>query len=234
MLDEKLNLNDFLQIRYYAFGYKGGVEDFAEIDSFKESIDESYKNFVRVKPIGRGGGAYELAIHYITNLQWQDYLAGFVFKKVVLEPVYERLLELINAYSKLKDRNPILDCYSLHVEFQDFDIYIYKTSENSLLPNLNKIMSEVHNHRDKIQEIMMSKVTEVHIPVIEDVSRGQELYRTPIGEAENMKLAENDLFGFWGIKYNGSQMSAIYELSNKDFIENREFYTDEEFYKKFF
>jgi hypothetical protein len=73
-----------------------------------------------------------------------------------------------------------------------------------------------------------------HIPVLKDTSNGRDLYRTPIGEAENIEMKEEDLFGLWGIKYHGSQLSTIYDLTKKDFIDSCQFYTEEEFYREFF
>ncbi|MEO1005517.1 MAG: hypothetical protein AAFW67_06620, partial [Cyanobacteria bacterium J06638_38] len=69
-----MNSNDFLQIKYDAFIHNDGVEDFQDIEVFKEEIKKNYHGSVKANGVGRGGGAYELVIHFISDLSWSDYL----------------------------------------------------------------------------------------------------------------------------------------------------------------
>jgi hypothetical protein len=204
-----MNSNDFLEIRYDAFAYNDGVEDFKDIESFKEEINKNYNNIVKANPIGRGGGAYEFVINFICNLHLQDYLDKILLVYLggkVLDKSVEKLLEkylfipLQDTYQKLKKGNPILDCYSLQIELQDANIYIYKTYKDSVFSNLDKILQEISKHLKNLEEIKKKKITEIYIPAVLDRVDGQKLYRSPLGDQETINLSEKDYFSFWGVK----------------------------------
>lgn len=53
-----------LTIRYDAFAIGHEVEDYLEIDNFKKDLSKNYTPFIKATPVGRGGGAYELAVNF--------------------------------------------------------------------------------------------------------------------------------------------------------------------------
>jgi hypothetical protein len=234
-----MSSNEFLEIRYDAFPCNDSVEDLKDIESFKEEINKNYNNIVKANSVGRGGGAYEFVIHFICNLRLSDYLNNFVLVYLankVIDKATDKSLEkylftpLQNAYQKLKEVNPILDCYSFRIELEDINIFIHKTSDNSILPNLEKIIKEIPNHLKNIEIIESFKTTEIHIPAILDTVDGQKLYRAPLGIEETITtLSHKDYFKFWGVKYCSNQLSTVYNLSSKSILSDYSFYTEEEF-----
>ncbi|MGL4758533.1 MAG: hypothetical protein ACRCXZ_04305 [Patescibacteria group bacterium] len=236
-----MNSNDFLQIKYDAFIHNDGVEDFQDVEVFKEEIKKNYHSFVKANGVGRGG-AYELVMHFISDLSWSDYLkfvSLYVTTKFV-DQVTDLLIQkyllipIQDAYKKLKKKNPILDCHSFQLEFKDISIFIYKTSENSLIPNLMKIIEAIDNHSNNIKAIEFNdgvsfKPTEIHIPVVLDRVEGEKVYRIPMGIEETTNLDDKDYFKYWGIKYFHNQLNIIYDVENKLAIKESSFYTEEEF-----
>jgi hypothetical protein len=240
-----MNPNDFVKIEYYAFPEnKNTLEDFQDIEIFKAEVEESYNSFIRGQGIGRGGGAYELMIHFISNIHWSDlllYIAADLGKKAITKS--ENLLldkylfkPIQKAYKKLKNKNEILDCYSFQVELQDIRIFIYRTSHNSLMPNLEKILKTIENHAEQIRGAVDSNVSEIHIPVVIDLLEGRKIFRVPLGDMESLDLNEDNLFEYWGIKHHYNQSLKVYSLNSENIEDNQfpDFYLEEEFINKKF
>ncbi|MGB5961300.1 MAG: hypothetical protein WBG73_11620 [Coleofasciculaceae cyanobacterium] len=232
-----MSSNDFLEIRYDAFIYNDGVEELEGIDDFKKGINENYNNIVKATPVGRGGGAYEFVIHFICDLPLQDYIKiiiGYLGVKIVNKST-DKLLEkylfvpLQSNYQKLKKNNSSLDCYSFQMEFKDVNIFIYKTSDNSIFSNLNKILQQISKHIKNIEKIEEHKTTSIHIPAILDIVNGHKVYRAPLGEEETKNLSVKDYFSFWGIEYCANQLSVVYDLNSKSILSDYRFYTEKNF-----
>lgn len=234
-----MSVNEFLEIRYDAFPYNEDVEDFNNIECFKEELNKNYNNIVKANPVGRGGEAYELIIHFTCNLDFLYYLTHIVIIYLggkIIDKVVDKSLEkylfipLKNAYQKLKYENPILDCFSFQIEFKDINIFIYKTSENSVFSSIDEILKKVANHFKNIETIENFKTTEIHVPVVPDIVDGQKIYRVPLGSEETITtLSDKDYFNFWGVKYCHNQLSTIYDLNKKSILSNYNFYTEQEF-----
>ena len=232
-----MSSNDFLEIRYDAFIYNDGVEKLENIDYFREKINENYNNIVKANPVGRGGGTYEFIIRFICNLSLQHYveiIAGYLGVKLINKST-DKLLEkyvfapLQTCYQNLKNNNPCLDCYSFQIELKDVNIFIYKTSDNSIIPNLNKILQQISEHIKNIEKIKGYKITQIHIPAVLDVLEGYKVYRVPLGEEETTNLSDKDYFSFWGVEYCSTQLKAVYDLNSKSILSDYRFYSEEEF-----
>jgi len=232
-----MSSNDFLEIRYCAFIYNDGVEELEDIEYFNEEINKNYNNIVKAIPVGRGSGAYEFIIHFICNLPWQDYIniiLAYLGVKVINKST-DKLLEkyvfvpLQNSYQKLKENNPILDGYSFQIELKNVNIFIYKTSGNSIFYHLNKILEKIAEHIKNLEKIEEYKITAIHIPAVLDVLNCYKVYRAPLGEEETINLSDKDYFSFWGVQYCSSQLSAVYDLNSKSILSDYRFYTEEQF-----
>ncbi len=241
-----MNSNDFLQIKYDAFpDDSGGLEDFRGIEEFKQEIEENYNCFIKGQGTGRGGSAYELIIHFISNLHWADLstLIAIDFAKKVVTKAESSLLERLlfkpvqNAYHKLKDKNDILDCFSFQIELQDIKVFMYRTSENSLILNLEKILKAITTHQTQLIQTDSCKIDEIHIPVVLDILNGSKILRTPLGMTETKSIDKSDYFRYWGITYNHNQQRTIYDLKNRCFLSDMafpQFYLEHEFIKEKF
>lgn len=239
--------NSFIEIKYDAFIDNDGVEDFQEIESFKSEIKDSYTASVKANGVGRGGGVYELAVHFISDLDLATYLklAGLYLGKVAIDKTVDKIADetiekmlfvpFRNAYKKLKQKNEILDCYSFQIELEDISVFVYKTYDNSLMFNLDKIIEELGNQLEYIKTVERDqdtsfKTTEIHIPAVSDNFEGENLFRTPTDIMVIEKsLTNKDYFKYWGIKYFHNQLSTVYDIRNKSFIQDNNFYTEQDF-----
>ncbi|MEI6822946.1 MAG: hypothetical protein WCL51_13515 [Bacteroidota bacterium] len=228
-----------IKIIYDAFQYNIGVEDFNEIETFKKQISKDYTSFVKAIPTGRGGGAYQFIVDFIINLNAKDYfkiisvyLASKALDKII-DPILDRYIfvPLKNAYKELKKVNPILDCYQLKIEFLDTKIYIYSVYNDSLIENIDKILQELYTHFSDliINEFGDEFPSEIHIPLLFHQFLEFQIYRPPLGMEESIIAKKEDFYKLWGLKYQYTHNSKIYDLINNCFIDG-EFMTEKEFY----
>jgi hypothetical protein len=232
-----MSSNEFLEIRYDAFMYNDSVEELKDIEYFKEKVNKNYNNIVKANPVGRGGGAYEFIIRFICDLHLQHYIEiiiGYLGVKVINKSTDKVLdkyvfVPLQTYYQELKNNNPVLDCYSFQIELKDVKIFIYKTSDNSIFPNLNKILLQISEQIKNIEKIKGHKTTAIHIPAVLDVLDGYKVYRVPLGELETTNLSDKDYFSFWGVEYCSSQLRAVYDLNSKSILSDYRFYSEKEF-----
>lgn len=212
-----MDANNFLQIKYNAFFSNDTIEDFNDMEIFKEELNHYYSNHVKANVVGRGGGAYEFNIHFICDLFLQEYIkiiAGYLLIRTV-NKVTDKIIEkylfspLKRIYQKLKGKNPILDCYSFQIEFKDVSVFIYKTSQDSIFSNLDKILQRISENIKNLEKVEGYKVTEIYIPAVLDVLNNQKLYRAPLGIQETNHLTSEDYFNIWGIKYLHGQLSTV-------------------------
>jgi len=226
-----------LKITYDAFQYNFGVEDFDKIEDFRNEISKEYSSFVKPNPIGRGGAAYQFIIDFFVDKTLEDYLklvgeylAGKALDKVT-DPIADRYLfnPLKKAYENLRTKNPILDCYSLTIEFLNTKIFIYSVAENSIMDNKDKILKCLDEHFKNLVSQEGEFPTEIHIPVYDQMIDEKLIYRPPLGMEETLDTAkDNKLFKLWGLKYLFTYRSIVYDVVNRRIIEDAEFWTEAE------
>ena len=226
-----------LKITYYAFNGVSGVEDFENIDLFESYISKSYTSIVKPIVVGRGGGAYQFFVDFFVNLHAHDYfkfiegyLAGKLIDKIA-NPVLDSYIfnPLKKAYKKLKESNPILDCYLFTIELIDTKIFIYSIFPNSIIDNKDKILMFL-NKNYELLIINGEFPIEIHIPVYDEEINGKLIYRPPLGEDERIDSAnKNNYFKSWGLRYQSSGKSIVYDVENKAILMDQEFMNELEY-----
>jgi hypothetical protein len=227
-----------LKIEYDAFPLTNGVEDFDKIDVFKSELSSDYEVFIKPRPVGRGGGAYQFIVDLLIDLTLEDYLkivGGYLGGKIldkIIDPKIEKYLfrPFKSAYEKLKQLNPILDCYRLRIEFVDTQINVYGIYENSIIEINEMILGALKQHYDNLKTGLGRLPDEIHIPLLIDAKEDEHIYRTPLGFDEYLTgLDKMNYLKLWGtMDFNG--IKTIYDLENKVVIPG-EFMTESEFYK---
>ena len=215
--------NTFLEIRYDAFQYNEGVEDFRNIDEFKAEVKSNYNSVIKPTPTGRGGGAYEFLINFICDLHLQDYLkiVALYFGAKIISNLSDKSIEhylfipLIKAYNKLKKANKILDCYKMKLEFEDATVYIYKTNDNSIFSNFKTIITELEKSYSELVKDKELRPTEIHIPAIKDNLRGKLVFRPPFEMEEYENWSKEFLFDDETELLSNSRNDEQFQLTTK-------------------
>lgn len=226
-----------LKITYNAFQSNSCIEDFDKINIFKDNISKSYSSIVKPIIVGRGGDAYQLIIDFFVNLHSHEYfkfIEGYLGGKV-LDKIADPLIDsyifkpLKNAYNKLKETNPILDCYLFTIELLDTKIFIYSIYPNSIIENQMQILTALDKHFKNL--IVNDEFpSEIHIPVYDQYIQQHLIYRPPLDKVEIINTAtKNNYFKLWGLKYQYTHQSIVYDLENQMLLPDHQFMKESEY-----
>jgi hypothetical protein len=224
-----------IKITYWAFVDGAGVEDFADIDQFKQELAEAYPGLVKALPSGRGGSVYQFIIDFVFNGSLEDYLkllAGYLGGKAVdkvAEPILNKYLfrPLQEAYTKLRNKNKGLDSFSISIELSDTKIIIYKVGDEDIVDKIELILAAIGQHYKNLWHDGDFPF-EIHIPALRDEKEGTIFYRPPLGEDESLQLTHHDYNkGYWGIMTFRTGLSCVYDLDKKVIDRSKFFITEE-------
>ena len=230
-----------IKVTYGAFQYNKGVEDFGDIETFKEDLAKSYSSsIVKAIPVGRGGGAYQFIVDTFINLHAKDYLeiiGGYIGSKVFDKAIGEPLLKAYiftpfkSAYRRLKSQNTLLDCYLFTIELLDTKVFIYSIHPDSIIEDQDGILFELDKQFNNLI-IDEEFPSEIHIPVYSEIVNEKVIYRPPLGMAETLGTADNQNYlKLWGLKYQYSFRSIVYDVVNQTMLNESTFMNEDEFFR---
>jgi hypothetical protein len=232
--------NIAIQIEYNAFQNNFELEDFKDVNLFKEELSEDYIANIKGIPVGRGGGAYELIVKLILDIDLQTFLGviagGLAYDLVKMGTKKYFLKPLLEAYKRFKERNDdsLIIC-ELRFLFQD-TVVIVKSLENlDLYPALPKVFDKLTEKYKYLVTLNNEKPAEISIPVIFDKDLKNKKYREPFTQEEdfdgNYKL--EDYYKYWGTRYVFSYKQIVFDVMNEKYLDE-EYYTEEEFWREYY
>ena len=229
-----------LKISYDAFASNFEIEDFTHIEEFKTDLSKEYGYFIKPRPVGRGGGAYELVVEFLLNTDLKTYLsivggylAGKVIDKIV-DPKLDQFLfkPFFSFYKSFSEKHGGVEICEFKIELYNAKIVIYKVEEFSIVDTFEKILETIYQNLEKIV-IEDEFPSEFTIPVFADVLNENAVFRPPLGMEETKEnITKDDYFKLWKLDYEFIHGQRIYDLVNDTFIENADFVTEDEYYKR--
>jgi hypothetical protein len=220
-----------IKITYWAEQKQGtaSIYDFEGISDFRKELDQNYVSVVQGRP-GPLGGLHELAVEIISNLTFAEvakFLLGGVAFDVIKSGTKALILRpFLNAYQRLKERNPSfrLDIDEFRVVFQDTVIVIYKITDDGVFTNLEKILKSIAQHSNQLTLATGERPFEIHVPVFEDPARDRpRRFRVKLDVDETISsFSGSDYFRLWGIRYDYSG-DRVFDVEKRLLIDN-EFY----------
>jgi len=209
-------------IKYGAFNGSDGIEDLNEIQEFKDAMSASYITLVKPLIQGRGGGAYQLVIDWLSEHSLKDYLeiiGGFLAGKVIdriSDPIVDKYLfnPFKKAYRKLREKNPDqVGISSFHMDFADTAVLIYSFNPDSIFDNFDFILSKLFSLRQLLEKDPQLPWA-ISIPVIEDEPGVS--YRLPEEKDELTfhQTKRNFYTRYWELTYlpHGKGLYMIYKV----------------------
>jgi hypothetical protein len=177
-----------LKISYDAFASNFEIEDFTHIEDFKSDLSKEYGYFIKPRPVGRGGGAYELIVEFLLNMDLKTYLTGvggyLTVKAIdkVVDPKLDQYLfkPFFRFFKSFSDKHGGgVDICEFKIELYNSKIVIYKIEELSIVETFQKILETIYQNLEKIvlEDEFPSEFT---IPVFADVINDKVIYRTPL------------------------------------------------------
>jgi len=229
-----------LKISYDAFASNFEIEDFTHIEDFKTDLEKEYSYFIKPRPVGRGGGAYELVIEFLLNTDLKTYLSiigGYLGGKVIdkfVDPKLEQYLfkPFFNFYKSFSEKHGRVEICEFKIELYNSKIVIYKIEELSVVDTFEKILETIYL---KLENIVIEDEfpSEITIPVFADVMNENVIYRPPLGMEETKEnITKEDYFKLWKLDYEYIHGQRIYDLVNNTLIEDANFITEDEYYTR--
>ena len=230
-----------LKISYDAFASNFEIEDFTHIEDFKSDLSKEYGYFIKPRPVGRGGGAYELIVEFLLNMDLKTYLTGvggyLTVKAIdkVVDPKLDQYLfkpffRFFKSFSEKHGGGG--EICEFKIELYNSNIVIYKNEELSIVETCQKILETIYQNLEKIvlEDEFPSEFT---IPVFADVINDKVIYRTPLGMEESKEnITKDDYFKLWKLDYEFIHGQRIYDFVNDTFLEDAHYMTEDEYYKK--
>ncbi len=228
-----------LKISYDAFASNFEIEDFTYIDDFKSDLSKEYGYFIKPRPVGRGGGAYELVVEFLLNTDLKTYLSivggylGGKFIDKVVDPKLDQYLfkPFFNFFKSFSEKHGGVEICEFKIELYNSKIVIYKIEELSIVDTFEKILATIYQNLEKIV-IEDEFPSEFTIPVFADVLKEKVIYRPPLGMDESKEnITKEDYFKLWRLDYEFIHGQRVFDFVNNTFIEDAECMTEDEFYK---
>lgn len=229
-----------LKISYDAFASNFEIEDFTHIEEFKADLGKEYGYFIRPRPVGRGGGAYELVVEFLLNTDLKTYLTiiGTYLSGKIIDKATDGILDqylfkpFFKVFRNFSDKHGGIEICEFKIELYNSKIVIYKIEDFSITETFEKVLEKIYQNLEKlvIEDEFPSDFT---IPVFADVVNEKVVYRPPLGMEESIdKITEDDYFKLWKLDYEFIHGQRVFDLVNEVFIEDADFVTEDEYYDR--
>lgn len=229
-----------LKISYDAFASNFEIEDFTHIEEFKVDLAKEYGYFIKPRPVGRGGGAYELVVEFLLNTDLKTYLSivgcyiGGKFIDKVIDPKLDQYLfkPFFNFFKSFSEKHGGVEICEFKIELYNSKIVIYKIEDLSIVDTFEKILATIYQNFENIV-IENEFPSEFTIPVFADIVNEKVVYRPPLGMDEPKEnITKEDYFKLWRLDYEFIHGQKVFDFVNNAFIEDAEYLTEDEYYNK--
>ncbi|MFM2334263.1 MAG: hypothetical protein RIS91_266 [Bacteroidota bacterium] len=226
-----------LKIGYDAFYSNFEIEDFEFISDFKTDLDIEYSNFIKARPVGRGGNAYELVVEFFLKVDLKTYLTiigCYVANKgkdKIVDAIIDKYLfkPFFNFFQSFIRKQGSVEIYEFKIELFDSQIKIIKVAGISIPEIFDKIIEHIYLHFNNII-VEEEFPSEFVIPVFCDRLNNMDVYRPPLGLNEtNFNITQSDYFKLWNLNYEFVQGFKIYDLINREFVIDPIYMNEQEF-----
>jgi hypothetical protein len=215
---------------------KHSIHELDGISDFKNELDKHYVNNVRGLPGDLGGGLYELAVEFITNIDFSD-VATFLLEGVTYDLIKSgvksfAIRPFLDAYKKLRSKNKRVDFYRFVFCFNDTKIILYNLYKNSIEEAMEKIFSQLSIHYQSMLKNGVEFPAVIHIPVLHDETMNDysAKFRVKLDVDETVdNLCIDNYFDYWGLSYYYSREYVVYSLKDKRILEDK--FLDENMYE---
>lgn len=215
------------------------IQDFEGIEDFRKELAEHYISAIHRRPAGRGGGLYQLAVELLSNVSLSDVATwlsgGIAFDMLKSGSKVFILRPFLAAYKKLRERNQThqVRISELRVVFQDSMLIIYDVCDDGVFQNLERILVALAEHYAAMALGSGEKPFEIHVPIFEDKADDRIIrFRVLLDVDETIRnVTPSDYFKLWGLWYDYSRRSRVFDISRDLFIDE-EFFTQERYWSE--
>jgi hypothetical protein len=200
-------------------------------------LADNYISAVHGRPGGRGGGLYELTIHFLTNTALPfvvaSILSGIAWDLIKSGTNSFVLRPFLDALKKLVAKNKRIGIDVIRIDFSDSVLIIDWIEGVNVDENLKKIFLCLAKHFHNLILSSGEAPYEIYIPVFEDPSGDIVFkFRALLSVDETIpKVDPSSYFGYWGILYNISgNARRVYDVK-RGLLYDEDFCTEEQYWR---
>lgn len=233
-----MKVNTAIRVSYWAEQEGLKIIEPVGIDAFRDELAQSYVSLVRGRPGDLGGGLYELAIEFISNISIKDAVAfigsgvGFDLLKAGTKSFLWK--PLLSACETLRKKNTALDIdiHELKFIFNDAEVIVGKICSGSIYDSLGEIFQALADNYEHLKNRDGEYPFTIQIPVLEDPDGTLCRFRVLLDVDEIIEnVTRANYLNYWGIDYELERASRVFDLKKKLLIDE-EFLTLERYWQK--
>lgn len=219
-----------INVKYWIASDQGrNFTDLEGIEEFRRELAADYISVVKGRPAGAGGFTH-LYVEIISSLSLshlvQLLVDGVAFDLIKRGGEAFVLRPFLAAYEKLRDRNEgkrSIDIGELQVHFQDSILLIHEVREDTIVPNLGKLLSCLAQNYDHLTLGGVETPFVIHIPVFEDPDKNRSRRFRVRGDIDETIPSDGpaDYFRFWGLEYVVETERRVYDVTRQLLLEER-------------
>lgn len=233
-----MGIDTSVVVRYWiSTDHPRDFPDLQGIDDFRNELSESYISVVRGRPSG-AGGLVSLVIEIVCSFSL-PHIARIILEGAVYDLIKEGsrsfvLRPLIAAYKRLKEKNRerLTGVREIRIEFQDCQLVIHEVSTDTVVDNLEGILSAVAQNCDRLALENGEFPVEIHVPVVEDPDDERPCrFRVIAHVDETIRGTTPGAYtAYWGVAYDRERAVKVYDVGCGRLIDER-FNTVEEYWQ---
>lgn len=190
------------------------------LDTFRRRLERDFYSEVNISNYGLNEEDANLSIEVKCNFSLSEalYFLQNPIPRSIISPNLDSGITILflNAYTDLREENYIkLDISELTISLTDSTILISKIYEQSIYDQIENIAAELCKHEVYYTKGLSETPFEIFIPVFEEDDHKPDLL--PTDDPLN-KNDINDYFIFWGVYYDRTDESVIYDVQSQRII----------------
>ncbi len=219
-----------INVKYWIASDQGrNFTDLDGIDEFRRELASDYISVVKGRPAGAGGFTHlyvEIISSFSLSHLVQLLIDGIAFDVIKRGAESFVLRPFFAAYEKLRDRNKgnrSIDIGELQVHFQDSILLTHEVREDTIVPNLGKLLLCLAQNYDHLTLGHGESPFLIHIPVFEDPDEDRPRRFRVRGDIDETIPSDGpaDYFKFWGLEYVVETDRRVYDVARQLLLDER-------------
>lgn len=176
-----------------------------QLDIFRNELEKAYFSKVLLRVIEHSNGTIELGIEIQSNFWLAESIRYYNDHNWLKEKTNHsafRVQQFYNSFSKLRRNSPVsIDLSEFSLYLLDTALIISKIAPNSIVNQLEEILSTVITNMDNLVAENLELPTEIYLPLFQE------------NNASTSHALEKSYFRLWGLYYESEEDPVIYDVN---------------------
>lgn len=218
-------MSDQNQNNQFPFEQGRKIKDLGGIQTFKNHLERDFFANANVSQVSNEQNSLDLVIElncnfslteslfYLNNGNWGSFYTS--------KSNNSKASPFHTALFNLSEENKItIDIEELCINLKDTSIVVSKIYDYSIPDELGNILRSLSENFVHFTKGLSEMPYEIFVPVFEEQESGPSNLQSGI----STKKSKTDYFDFWGLYFESTPDSSIYDLKNKTVIDESDFF----------